>query len=55
MKSLLQEFGKLVCALKGHLRGKLELTRCLDDGRHEKVYACPRCGAHWVRRSKGKK
>ena len=45
-------FGKLICFVMGHKRGRRIPYRQNADSID---YACPRCGATWARRAKPKK
>jgi hypothetical protein len=48
---LLRAFGRMVCALQGHLRGKQSGIDILcDDGATKRTYQCDRCGATWSRK-----
>ena len=41
---------KLICAIKGHRRGKRDDKIIVNMG--EQGYRCPRCGATWTRKVK---
>lgn len=43
---------KLKCKIWGHLRGKFKTALLNDKGQNAgSVYACPRCGDCWTRKS----
>lgn len=51
--------GRIVCAFKGHMRGKFQRMDLTDKGQIN-FYECRRCGTAWTRKgvrlaAKGKK
>jgi len=45
-------FGKLICWMMGHKRGK-RVPRIAEANQNWQTYRCPRCAATWTRKVKG--
>ena len=54
MNKILQAFGRLVCGVTKHKRGRLLPFDAMKHDVGYATYQCPRCGATWTRKERKK-